>query len=357
NFTITTPVDTVRLGADGQGSMVFTVANSAAGPNSGMAKLAPLGETKAEWLTLTGETVREFPAGGTHQFSVAANVPAGTPPGRYTWRFDMVSARRAGEERDEGPVVGFEVQATEAKKKGMPWWVWAAAAAVVLVVGAVVAIVAGRGGSTRGAAPNVVGQHVVDAIVAVQAAGYRTPLAGRQSATATPGTVVDQVEGEGGVVQLGVATATGAGIVLAQADQERLGVQAVDALRKEFPLAPGTIELPDFQNADMVKAIIDVERLGLMPDVKLQASAPASTGKVMTQVPGPKNPVAKATTVQLVVGTGPGPFRPPPKFGTLSQATQMDVMRQATQMQHNNNSFGKVTAARRLPVVATGTQQ
>ncbi len=129
NFTITTPSETVRIGADGRAEMIFTVTNVSRFPTRGMAKLTAQGNLSATWLTLA-VVEREFPAGGAQQFLVAANVPAGTPPGRYTWRFDMVSADKSGEGIDLGPTVVFEVgpqgpeKKPEKEKKRGPWrWV------------------------------------------------------------------------------------------------------------------------------------------------------------------------------------------------------------------------------------------
>lgn len=135
NFTITTPAETVRVGPDGRGEMTFTVTNVSGFPTRGLAKIAPLGNTSPEWLTMT-DVEREFPAAGVHQFSVTGEIPPGTPAGRYTWRFDVVTAVKSGESSDAGPTVAFEVGATEPKKKGIPWWVWVAIAvgAIVLAV-------------------------------------------------------------------------------------------------------------------------------------------------------------------------------------------------------------------------------
>lgn len=135
NFTITTPAETVRVGPDGRGEMTFTVTNVSGFPTRGLAKIAPLGNTSTEWLTMT-DVEREFPAGGVHQFRVSGAIPPGTPAGRYTWRFDVVTAVKSGESSDAGPTVAFEVGATEPPKKGIPWWVWVAIAvgAIVLAV-------------------------------------------------------------------------------------------------------------------------------------------------------------------------------------------------------------------------------
>lgn len=136
NFTITNPSETVRVGPDGRGEMTFTVTNVSGFPARGLAKVVPLGTTSAEWLTLT-EVEREFPVGGVQQFRVGATIPPGTAAGRYTWRFDMVSAAKSGEGSDVGPTVAFEVAPSEKKKKGIPWWVWVAIALGVIVIAVV----------------------------------------------------------------------------------------------------------------------------------------------------------------------------------------------------------------------------
>lgn len=140
NFTITTPAETVRVGPDGRGEMTFTVTNVSGFPTRGLAKIAALGNTSPEWLTMT-DVEREFPAGGVHQFRVAGAIPPGTPAGRYTWRFDVVTAAKSGESSDAGPTVAFEVGATEPKKKGIPWWVWLAIAIGAIVIAVVAFLV------------------------------------------------------------------------------------------------------------------------------------------------------------------------------------------------------------------------
>ena len=136
NFTITTPTETVRVGPDGRGEMTFTVTNVSGFPTRGLAKIVPQGNTSATWLSLA-EVEREFPAGGVHQFRVAANIPPGTPAGKYSWRFDMISAIKSGEASDAGPTVAFEIGATEPTKKGIPWWVWLAIVIGAIVIGVV----------------------------------------------------------------------------------------------------------------------------------------------------------------------------------------------------------------------------
>lgn len=137
-FTITTPAETVRVAADGRASMVFTVTNVSGVPERALVRPVPLANTRAEWLAIDGQAEREFGAGGVQQFTVTASVPQGTPAGRYTYRLDAISARRAGEEREEGPVVALEVAPPEPPKKKSMAWLWILIAALLLI-GAVVA--------------------------------------------------------------------------------------------------------------------------------------------------------------------------------------------------------------------------
>jgi hypothetical protein len=180
-FTITTPSETVRDGPDGKGDMTFTVTNVSGLPTRGMGKVVPLGNTNAAWLTLAN-VEREFPVGGVHQFSVTATIPPGTPPGRYPWRFDVVSAMKSGEESDAGPAVAFEIGATEPPKKKIPWWVWLAIAIGVIVIAVVAAIFFRKPDPppqpepvpevVKVVVPNVKGREFGNAILTLQNAGF-----------------------------------------------------------------------------------------------------------------------------------------------------------------------------------------
>lgn len=182
NFTITTPSETVRVAPDGTGEMTFTVTNVNTFPTRGLAKVVPQGNTNAEWLTLDN-VEREFPAGGVQQFRVKANIPPGTPPAKVSYRFDMVSAVKSGEESDAGPVVAFEVAAAEPKKKGIPWWVWLAIVIGVLVI-AVVAWLKFRKPPppppppevTKVTVPDVEKQEIATAILKLQDLGFDVVL-------------------------------------------------------------------------------------------------------------------------------------------------------------------------------------
>jgi hypothetical protein len=164
--------------------MSFTVTNVSGIPNRGLAKLAPMGNTNAEWLTLK-DVEREFPVGGVHQFRVAANIPPGTPAGRYTLRFDVASALKRGEELDAGPTVAFEVPASEPPKKGIPWWVWLAIAIAAIVIAVVLYLVFRKPDPpppppppevVTVKVPEVVNQELASAIFEVQRAGLAVVL-------------------------------------------------------------------------------------------------------------------------------------------------------------------------------------
>jgi len=180
NFTITTPAETVLVGPDGRGEMLFTVTNVSGTPNRGLAKVAPLGNTNAEWLTLM-DVEREFPVGGVQQYRVAANIPPGTPAGRYTWRFDVVSALKGGESSDVGPTVAFEVPATGSEKKGIPWWVWLAIAIGAIVLAVVLYLVFRKKDpppppppppvEEKVEVPNLIGRDVVKALLQLEQLG------------------------------------------------------------------------------------------------------------------------------------------------------------------------------------------
>ncbi|MGA7615598.1 MAG: hypothetical protein WBX15_10515, partial [Thermoanaerobaculia bacterium] len=133
-FTITTPQESIQLDANGKGEIAFTVTNVSGAPERGMALVVPQAATQAAWLTIAGESDREFAVNGVNQYVVAIELPSGTPAGSYAFRLDVVSARKTGEDHEEGPIVKFAASAT-AKKPDSRWWIWVAAALVIVVLG------------------------------------------------------------------------------------------------------------------------------------------------------------------------------------------------------------------------------
>jgi hypothetical protein len=134
-FAITTASDRVSTGGDGRGEITFTVTNSSPRNLRGQLRVRPLGSTREEWLNVAGETERAFTPYATQQVVVKVATPLGAPAGKYQFRLDAVSSINP-DDFTEGPTVDMEVEATEAPKKGFPWWIVAVAAGVVILIGA-----------------------------------------------------------------------------------------------------------------------------------------------------------------------------------------------------------------------------
>jgi hypothetical protein len=73
-FDITAASDTVRLDGKGQGEIPFTASNVSGRPLRGRAFLVPQDAASKPWLSVSGEAERDFPAGGTQQFTAKANL-------------------------------------------------------------------------------------------------------------------------------------------------------------------------------------------------------------------------------------------------------------------------------------------
>src|SRR5688572_26146067 len=139
SFTITTPVPTIPASATGKAEGIFTVSNTSGVPSRAMAKIVPSGETRAEWLSIDGESERDFPVNGNQQFAINAAIPAGVPEGSYPFRLDVVSARKSGEEHAEGPVVTLAVPPRPVPPPPKNYWWIIVAVIVLLLVGGVAA--------------------------------------------------------------------------------------------------------------------------------------------------------------------------------------------------------------------------
>src|SRR5215213_793132 len=107
-FAITAAPDKLKA-ETGSATSVITVTNSTSRPLRGVVKVKPLGNTQAQWLKIDGETERDFPAGGTHQFTVTFNKPKPpTPPTTpqpaesFPFRVDAISSTNPDEDFTEG---------------------------------------------------------------------------------------------------------------------------------------------------------------------------------------------------------------------------------------------------------------
>jgi hypothetical protein len=153
-FAVTTATTDLEA-TSGAATAVFVVTNATARPLRGIAKIKPLEKTQAEWLKVDGETERDFPAGGTHQFTVTFNRPKPpAPPGvplpaeTFPFRFDAVSAVNPDEDFTEGPVVTVKIPEQKvAAQKSFPWWIIPLAAVLLIVIGVVTWLLLRNGGS------------------------------------------------------------------------------------------------------------------------------------------------------------------------------------------------------------------
>ena len=137
-FEISTVTDKLKAGT-GNATAVFTITNTTSRPLRGIAKIKPLGNTESAWIKIEGETERDFPAGGTHQFTVNFNKPESGNTVRqaetYSFRLDTISSRNPDEEYTEGPVVTVEIPERKGEEpKPFPWW-------ILIVVGILLVVV------------------------------------------------------------------------------------------------------------------------------------------------------------------------------------------------------------------------
>jgi hypothetical protein len=139
-YEISPAHDTLAL-KDGKGSASFTVRYVGSRNVEARASVVPMEGAEASWLSIEPAQQREMQPGQTHTFKVSVAVPAGTPPGRYGLRLDVVSVDNTDEEYDRGPLVTFTVEKSEEPKppNAFPWWaVIVATVLLVIIIGAVV---------------------------------------------------------------------------------------------------------------------------------------------------------------------------------------------------------------------------
>lgn len=150
-FTVTAAGQNVSLDPTGAAQAPFTVTNTSTQTMRGRLLTKPTEPAKPEWLSVTGEPVRDFAPNAAEQVVVQLNVPPTTAPGSYSFRLDAVSEVDPDEDFTEGPSVAFDVTAPAAPpKKKFPWWILAIIGAVVLliIIGVVIWLLT-RGGSSK----------------------------------------------------------------------------------------------------------------------------------------------------------------------------------------------------------------
>jgi len=135
-FAITAATNTVLLDNNRQGQTSLTVSNTTPHAIRGRAHIVAQQTTAGSWLTLLGETERDFPGSGSQQYVVQITVPPGASAGDYTFRLDVVDLANPDDNFSEGPTVKFVVPALVPVKKPFPWWIVAVIVALLILVGA-----------------------------------------------------------------------------------------------------------------------------------------------------------------------------------------------------------------------------
>jgi eukaryotic-like serine/threonine-protein kinase len=134
SFAFTTATNTVLLDGSRRGQVAFTVSNTGGRATRGRARIVPQNPAATPWLTLDGQTERDFLIAGTQQYTVKLTVPPDAPAGSYNFRLDMVGVDNPDEDFIQGPGVVFQVPEPIVEvKKPFPWWIVAVAAAVIVV--------------------------------------------------------------------------------------------------------------------------------------------------------------------------------------------------------------------------------
>lgn len=135
-FAITAATNTVLLDDNRQGLTSFTVSNTTSHALRGRAHIVAQPATAGSWLTLVGQTEREFVGSGSQQYVVQISVPPTATAGDYTFRLDVVDLANPDDNFSEGPTVKFVVPAPVPTKRPFPWWIVAVIVGVLILIGA-----------------------------------------------------------------------------------------------------------------------------------------------------------------------------------------------------------------------------
>ena len=182
SFTVTAAGQKVNLDATGSAQAPFTVTNTSAQPMRGRLLTKANAPAKPEWLSVAGESIRDFGPNAAEQVVVQLNVPPTTAPGSYAFRLDAVSEVDPDEDFTEGPSVAFEVAPPPPKpKKKFPWWILAVVGAIVLliVIGVVVWLLTkndSKPAAPRFAVPSVVRMQQQQAQAVLARAGFQSAV-------------------------------------------------------------------------------------------------------------------------------------------------------------------------------------
>ncbi len=121
SFTITAASQKATLDDSRAAQVPFTVTNTSAQTVRGRLSTKPVEPAKSEWLSVIGESVRDFAASAAEQVIVQIRVPSGTPSGSYPFRLVAILETAPDEDFTKGPDIAFGVAASTPKRR-FPWW-------------------------------------------------------------------------------------------------------------------------------------------------------------------------------------------------------------------------------------------
>jgi len=280
SFGVDVSSEEVKLDSEGRGEKSFTVKNNASRPARGRARVIPIGSTQAQWLTIAGDTERTFSGGETDVFIVNLQVPTGTPAGKYTFRFDMVSTADPQDDYTEGPVVSAEVPETVVEHP-FPWWIVAVGAAVV-VVGALVGYFLLR----KVEVPEVTGKTVAQATQILTDQGLEAKTVERMSNIDPPpalGTVFEQDP---------------------QAKTRVKSGSSVDLYVEPEAVVSGVHNLKEAQAKQKLEGMCEPKPC-VHVVVNTEPSSSVSKGMALRTVPPANTRVRRGSAVALMVSGGP----------------------------------------------------
>jgi beta-lactam-binding protein with PASTA domain len=171
SFTVTAAGDKVTLDDSSEAKASFTVTNTTSQALRGHLVARAREPAKPEWLSVVGESVRDFGPNAAERVVVQLKVPPGSPAGSYSFRLDAISEADPDEDFTEGPSVAFQVPEPP-KKTPFPWWIVIVAAAVVLLIVSAIVVWLLVRDNGRATVPPVVGQPEAAAQTTLKDAGF-----------------------------------------------------------------------------------------------------------------------------------------------------------------------------------------
>jgi beta-lactam-binding protein with PASTA domain len=276
-FAITATRDTVTLDGQGHAEASFTASNTSPKSIAGRAKLVPLGSTQESWLSLEGEQERNFAKEEAHQFTVKLAIPPGTPPGKYSFRLDIISVENPDDEFTEGPAVSFEVKKvapTPAAPSPLkfPWWIVAVVAVLVIGAGVITWLLLPQ----KVKVPQMVGMPSDEAIKSLEAAKLKL------AATNTKATGTQKV-----------------GIVVEQSPNANQAVPVGSGVTLVVEGPPTTVVVPNVVGQPISKAKELLK--GFAVEEAQRITGKSHPGLVVEQIPAMGANVPPGTKVSLIV--------------------------------------------------------